>query len=150
MKELDKEDLLATNPDFRPDGSQGSNYYQLLHGVTPQELLKRRKGRVSRTAIMSTNRKRFENRMERFYGQLEEWAHALSEIRNEISPRVFDMWFLPMKFRGVNKRTLVLGVPSESFTAYFKDGRSRKIVIDAARNSFKSAEIVTAIFRIQN
>jgi hypothetical protein len=149
IRELDGEEILNVNADFRNDGSQGSNYYQLLLNLTPQELLKRRKAR-SGTVIMSTSaRKRFEQRMERFYGFIECWAESLTAIRNEINPRTFDTWYTPLKFRGVNKRSLILGVPNEHFETYFKDGRTRRLILDAVKAPFeaKGVTIVTVLLR---
>jgi len=145
IRELDREELLNVSADFRNDGSQGSNYYQLLLSVTPQELLKRRRSRI---VIMSTSaRKRFQQRMERLYGLIECWAAALSTIRVQINPRTFDSWYTPLKFRGINKHSLILGVPNNDFEEYFKDRRIRNLIIDAAKPAFLKQNVtVTSVY----
>jgi hypothetical protein len=146
VSELDKEEILNVNADFRNDGSQGSNYYQLLLNLTPQELLKWRKERKSGTAIMSTSRKRFESRMERFYERLRLWADALSLIRSQVDKRTFDTRYAPLKYRGINKRSLILGVPDEEFEIYFRDKRCKNIILDAAKEAFPG-DLVAVYFR---
>ena len=43
-KELENYGLLAIKPSWREDGSQKSNYYQLLLTLSPREFLKQRRG----------------------------------------------------------------------------------------------------------
>lgn len=145
-RELVQEQIMNADADFRNDGSQGSNYYQLLLAVTPQDLLQRRRENA-RGPIMSTSRKRFEARIERFYKLLECWAQTLSAIRDEIDRHTFHTWYAPLKFRGVNKHSLILGIPAENFDAYFRDRRCKKIIIDAARPCF-AVDIVAVYFQI--
>jgi hypothetical protein len=147
LKELDGEELINVDSDYRTDGSQKSNYYQLLLSVTPQELLKRRRTRAR--VIMSTSRKRFTNRMSRHYELIDHWGQTLTSIRAEINPRTFDTWYAPLKFRGINKRSLVLGMPAEEFENYFKDKRARKVILDAAKRYFDT-EITVVYFRVQS
>jgi hypothetical protein len=147
LRELDSEQIINVDADFRNDGSQGSNYYQCLLAVTPQDVLKRRK-ESGRGAIMSTSRKRFATRMERYYKQLDCWAAALSAIRNEIDRHTFNTWYAPLKFRGINKRSLILGIPSENFEVHFRDRRSRNIILTAAKPAF-SLDLVSVYFRFQ-
>lgn len=74
--------------------------------------------------------------MARFYAFLDQWAQTLSLIRSEIDNRTFNTWYAPLKFRGVNRKSLVLGIPNENWEKYFKDGRSSRIILDAANRCF--------------
>jgi len=87
--------------------------------------------------------------MGRFFAHIEEWGQALTLIKAEINPRTFDSWYAPLKFRGINKRSLVLGVPDPIFEDYFKDKRARRVIVGAAKGCFKT-EITVAYFRLQS
>jgi hypothetical protein len=148
IREMVDEQIMNADADFRNDGSQGSNYYQLLLAVTPEDLLKLRKERLNGRPIMSTSRKRFDARMERFYKFLGCWGQTLSAIRNEVDRHTFNTWYAPLQFRGINKRSLILGMPNENFQNYFRDRRSKNIILNCAKRCF-TIDLIGVYFNFQ-
>jgi DnaA N-terminal domain len=132
-KELENYWLLAINPSWRNDGSQKSNYYQLLLKMTPKEFLKRRR---SGSRIMSTSRKRVEHRLDAYCNLLECWAQTLSCLKDQLNPQVFHTWFARLSVRSLKRKTLSLGVPNENFKQYHEANKSSRLLLKIGSEFF--------------
>ena len=51
----------------------------------------------------------------------EQWAQALSEIKEQIGAQNFDTWIAPVRFLSRNKTEVVLEVPNKFFRDWLSE-----------------------------